>query len=795
MKQVIQKAASHQKAQTNFSANIYLQYTRKWDKIPEFWKKILTKEGVQEGVPFQSESVAKVFKSDENDYFFEYKAMRNNFKKDIKPDKFVDPDFYDASVGGYFISPFSPLAFKYYQYKMKSVDFVYGKKIYNISVKPHSKYDESVFTGTFSIVADGLWIQKLDFQAKQDNIIYNFKINYTIHDKVWLPSSYEVTNVGSILGFVGNYKQVAKLKDFEIKVKKDTLFYDLKKNKQIIFKNSKKEFVNIQERNFEMQSFGQIISQLSANLSNKLSSKNTNKTIQRYDSISVLPNALEVHNSDWESFHQYFDLENSTEDKYVSSTEVDFKKRFIDFQKFIEDINITSRNVNNLPNQQPYYANYRQANLKFGIGSILFSRSFFWGNTHSGFYPHEIYYKSPIFDFNYNTVEGFVFNTGLLYRHRTKHYSYFEIDPTLRYSLTTGNTKAMLKMRLKNENRELSVSVGDFVEQFNVDTPIGQDVNSLSTLFLKQNYLKFYDKSFIALSFVNKFSNKIQLRTAFEYSKRKELRNISDYYWINYPSNFTDNAPDNVNLAPMGFDNTRLFQASFTLNYRPFLKYKIENQLKFADLSSSPLITLKYRNGIPNIAKSNIDYHFAELSINHSLPVSVNTTFNYNVFLGGFLSKKNISFLEYKHFNSNTDARAIGDLMASHRLVGYYENSIFGTQKRQIDHYYFSTPGTYLDIMTMLNSRRLLVTQSSILRKFGIRELISINYLYTPSKNVHNFELCYGFSGIAKVLRVEAVMSYNKYDGINPLIIKNKPVFEIKVALNTRLRLGQIPEW
>ena len=190
-----------------------------------------------------------------------------------------------------------------------------------------------------------------------------------------------------------------------------------------------------------------------------------------------------------------------------------------------------------------------------------------------------------------------------------------------------------------------------------------------------------------------------------------------------------------------------------------------------------------------------MDFHTIELGITHNFPISINTNFNYIAQTGMFLSANNMTFADFKHFNGNNNMISIGDALTTHRLVGFYDNYVWGASKKLIDQYFYSTNGSYIDIMTMVGLRKFALTQLIPIRRLGIREEFFANYLYTAKNNIHNIEFGYGIDGIARILRVEAVFNYNNI-GI-PTASKGlvNTQFAIRLALNSRVRGGVTPEW
>lgn len=354
----------------------------------------------------------------------------------------------------------------------------------------------------------------------------------------------------------------------------------------------------------------------------------------------------------------------------------------------------------------------------------------------------------------------------------------------------------MTKFRWKTQKLDFIIAGGRFVSQYNLDTPIGYDLNSLSTVLLRKNFIKIYEKEFISINFNNRFSNTFGIKTSFEWARRYPLQNTSNHSWIDFGNTeYIPNFPKNQEIGATEFKTNDIFIASFQINYRPFLKKQYRNNIRSVDFSSSPLVTFKYRAGIPNVFGSQIDFGIIELGITHNFPLSINTNFNYIAQAGTFINTNNMTFADFKHFNGNNNMISIGNPFTSHRLVGFYDNYVWGASKKIVDQYFYSTNSSYIDIMTMLGLRKFALTQLHPIRRLGIREEFFANYLYTGKNNVHNIEFGYGIDGIARIFRAEAVFNYNSL-GIpkaNGGLVNTQ--FAIRLSLNSRVRGGVIPEW
>ena len=118
IKKAIEAAPLHDKSYSNYTAETFIQNSGKWTRIPNIWKSLLVNEGIEEGLTYQSESFAKFSVNNSNDYQFDYQAIRNNYRTEVRPDKLVNPNFYKPVLGTRTISPLCPKAFNYYDFSL-----------------------------------------------------------------------------------------------------------------------------------------------------------------------------------------------------------------------------------------------------------------------------------------------------------------------------------------------------------------------------------------------------------------------------------------------------------------------------------------------------------------------------------------------------------------------------------------------------------------------------------------------------------------------------------------------------
>jgi hypothetical protein len=344
-----------------------------------------------------------------------------------------------------------------------------------------------------------------------------------------------------------------------------------------------------------------------------------------------------------------------------------------------------------------------------------------------------------------------------------------------------------LKLRYKTEKFDIQLSKGDFVAQYNSDNTISPEMNSLSTLLLKNNQMKIYRKDFWSLYWINRISSSLFFKGTIELADRSQMDNVSNYYWVNYlERKFTSNNPTNDEYTAEGFETHRSFTTQFTLGFRPFLDYALVENERINNWGSSPLILLKYRAGWPKLFGSQADFNHLELSYVQNFSISPWVKFGLIANTGTFWGAKPKYFMDYKHFNGNANLIQAADILASHRLVGYYQNFTLGANQRlNVNHYSNSTAGNYLEGLTFFQFTNLWLKPVLGIQQSFVKEVLIANVVWVQNQNLLYREIGYGLDGIFKVLRIEAIASFNN---------AQFSYIGLRLNINSRIRVGNVPE-
>ena len=236
----------------------------------------------------------------------------------------------------------------------------------------------------------------------------------------------------------------------------------------------------------------------------------------------------------------------------------------------------------------------------------------FNGYTLHGYKSNTIWtFPSPQYMWFYNTVEGFGINAYVRYKkvYNNSQHS-LTIVPDVRYGFTDKIFNANVFVNyIYNPFHQGSFygKIGEDFLDLNERGTINPFINSLTTLFLGNNYIKLYQSKFIMGGAQGEVANGILLNGQLEYAQRFPLYNTTLHTFNSDSVKLTSNNP----LDPYGnkalFPEYRalIFRGSATFTFDQ--QYKITPSGKFIIPNPYPRIRFNYRVGIPTLG-SNVNY-------------------------------------------------------------------------------------------------------------------------------------------------------------------------------------------
>lgn len=391
---------------------------------------------------------------------------------------------------------------------------------------------------------------------------------------------------------------------------------------------------------------------------------------------------------------------------------------------------------------------------KFGVFEVITGYSY-----QNSYQKWELGYDGILKGISFNTIQGYAFNTGFYF---TQRYEDKRTYSTLRTNLNYGLAEEKLRATIGYENRfnntnqsELQISGGNSAEQFNPESPVSKFVNSISTLFFKDNYIKLYEKNFVKAAFGREIINGLFLNAAIDYSERKPLWNHTDQVYIPddndvYKSNnpllsydFETPAIVKHNLVKASFNARINFAQEYWM--RPDGKFNLPNE-------KYPTLFLGYEKGFA-ANESRYNYDHVNTRLTYDLKLGNKGELGMNVKAGKFFNSEDIAFVDYKHFNGNQTPVGQAD-----RYLNVFN---------LLPYYTASTNDTYFEMHAEHNDQGYIMNKLPLLSKLKSTLVLGYHHLSVPDrKSYHEFTLGLDNLGFGKFrfFRIDYVHSYQNHN-------------------------------
>jgi len=282
---------------------------------------------------------------------------------------------------------------------------------------------------------------------------------------------------------------------------------------------------------------------------------------------------------------------------------------------------------------------------------------------------------------SFNTVQGFNLDSGFSFKKgNDEEGKTTSVSTTFNYGFSDERFRVTGQFTHKFNNinyATLGISGGTKTEQFNNAEPITKLVNSVSSLFFKDNYMKLYNLEYAQINYSQNVLNGVNLYAKAAYEQRKPLFNTTDYSFFKRDDLYSSNnplAPNDFTTAP--FEQHHLFKTSISARINFGNKYisRPDGRYNFKD-DKYPTVIIGFEKAFAGSEKK---YEFERIcsSVQYDLQLGNKGTLGMNFKAGKFFNAENISFIDYRHFNGNqTHIGTSGRYLNVFNLMPYYANS------------------------------------------------------------------------------------------------------------------------
>ncbi len=734
MRKAIAKAKYHTQQIDKYTAKVYIKGKGKLTDYPWLAKRALEKEGITKDRLFISESVSEIKYTRPKKFEEKVIAVYTQGKdRNTSPNGYVFGSFYEAEING-MVTPLSPSAFSYYKFEYLGSFKDQKYEISKIKVIPRSKGD-NVFDGIIYIVEDWWSIHSLDLNATKLGVKAHMKSIYNpIEDKAWLPVSQQFYVNGKIFGFEFQFNYLATVKDYKI-----TLNPNLPQEMTLV--DEKLEKAQAKEIKSKFSKKGQQLQQRLTE-GKDVTNKELRQLVKEYEKEE------QKKTKEPEVISETTFKVDSLAYKKDSTFWADIRPAPLDKEevrgyKKNDSISTVQRKRDEGDSLKP------SKSKGFQLKDIVLGDRYRINET-SDFQIH-----TPFGGFN--TVEGWnlIYKTSYYKRwvkrdtsdtDKRPEVKRLEITPIGRYAFSRKVLSGILRVDYRTRTSRLTVEGGKYIQQYNEADPIHPVINSIYSLFLRDNFMKIYERNFIEANYRKRFDDKYTFKANLTWARRQELYNTTDYsFFANSKDNYyTPNAPLNNELSNTSFSPNTAFTVAVGIEARPWQKYRIRNGRKFRAENTSPLFTIDYKRGFDGLLGSEVNFDQMEVGVKHGMKLGIRGKLDVAIKAGKFFNADKIYLMDYQHFLGNRTPFVTTDPVGSFRLLDYYK---------------YSTRDQYFTANVHYHFRKFLVTRFPMVRLTGITENVFVNYLATPTSKNYT-EVGYGIDGILRIFRLEFATAF-----------------------------------
>jgi hypothetical protein len=677
MRKVIGLSYVHLNQINSYFANVYIKGTVKFQKVPGLIRNQLRKKNidVKSGDVFVNETVSEISFKAPNKYTQRIKSINSTFPEvvDFSVGDFLGASLYQDNIQ-ILTTPLNKNAFSYYKFAYEGFDKDKNYTIDKIKVTPKIK-SKQLFEGYIYIIEDLWCLHKADLKFQTPFGEVNLKLIYDeISPGVWLPVSHNYTFSGGLLGVKGDARFAASLKYNKVSVNKQVLAMAnlpgsaAVRNKTNTAesvtaipqgKSQKKRASKIEELLDKPQLKNQDVNKLSRLMAKTDKSRKPDslKTLEINDAVKITTDkgAEKTDSAYWSSLRPI----------PLSSEEIkSFRGR--------DSINeIAERNA----------SKNKSALLKHKRNYGLFDPLFFGKRYYLNDSAWTIRYNGLITSktISFNAADGWNISQNIIFTHTYKPGQSLSLSPYLAYAfnrnalLGTGT----LRYTYSPMNRgSFQMSFGRNTTDFNpAQDAINPFINSVASLFFKDNFARYYESRFIKFKNSIDLSNGLVLISEIGWEKAIQLSNSTNFSFFYKNASYASNIPYNDQITESSIEDQSNALAGLKIEYTPRYYYRVREGVKIMSNSDFPTFYIQYKKGLRNFFSSTSDFDFLGAGALYAHEFSPTSSIAYEFHSGWFPNNKRVFFADFAHAPTQKSPVLLKEYRHSFYLPGYYELS------------------------------------------------------------------------------------------------------------------------
>jgi hypothetical protein len=742
MRKVIAWAPYHLNQVRHYTSVVYLKGTFVVDNVPGLMKGKVgvsnnkTEVMLKTGDVYLDESLNEIKFDAPQTYKQRIKSSQSSFPNTgnmaFSPIDFIKSSLYQPEILNC-ISPVAPSAFSHYRFVYEGYVNEGDHVINKIRVEPKRK-SQQLFSGHLYIV-DNYWaIQSAELANEQ--FWGSMKVNQLcspIEYGLWMPITYNFHFQFGMFGLKGQYRYSSSVKYTYVQIDKrlagpvipQTVREEKVQPSPNIANNDIQELITkdkLSRRDMRklLKASGKAQKKLNPDTTKSLMitpklSYTIDSAATRKDTLYwAQTRAIPLTSDELKSYHRK-DSIHTAEVNDTSKTSKKHSSRV--FQKAVSGFNLPSKD------------------------------SSAWFKYNGFLNPANI---------SFNTVDGWTFRQKGSVHIDLDSIHTLTISPEVKYGFNRKALMGELHSSYEyspNRNGLLALSIGSQSSDFNQNSGISPFMNTVTSLFFRENYMKLFDNKFIKLNNEIDLANGLQWKASARLTEYGTLTNHSDYsFFFRNQKNYTSNVPDNANFQTLQINPGRSFVVSTGLSYTPEYYYYLTKRRKMMAHTKYPTFNLTYTQGIDGVFGSNSSFQLITGGLTLNIKLNHFSTFRYAIEGGKYFNVSNIHFSDFKHFNTQPLPVTTAGFAGSFQLLDYYK---------------YSTSKYYVEGHLQYQSQLLVLKYLPLLSRTMWSENLYFNYLSTPSLK-HYTEMGYSLGNVLFMadLGVYASFINGKYNSI-----------------------------
>lgn len=679
IRKVIGLSYVHLNQINSYSADVYVKGTVKFEKIPALIRNQLRRReiDVKSGDVLVNETVSLINFRAPDKYEQQIRSVNSTFPKvvDFSVDEFLGASLYQDNIDILF-TPLGKNAFSYYNFRYEGFNQEGKYTVDKIKVIPKRK-SKQLFEGYIYIIEDLWCLSKAELSFETPFGAVSFRLVFDeVLQGVWLPVGHDYTFNGGMMGVKGSARFGASIKYNKLKANEEVLAMigihptapDISNKatnqSKTAIKKPKNQIVNKKESKLAHLLDKDKLTNRDMNKLSKLMAQQANarkpdslKSLEIKDKVNVIIEKG-ANNRDTNYWTQLRPIPLSVDE--INS----FRQRdsLISIRKKLSSTDSTSL--------VSHKRNYGVLNpLFFGVRRPLKDSA--WSLKYDGLISTK--------RISFNAVDGWKVAQSIAFTRKSKSGNSLILTPYLAYAinrsaiLATGTVNYSY-LPLKRGSFELSGGKNMF--DFNPpDDVVHPFINSVASLFYKENFGRYYENRFINFTNNIDIGNGLVFSTIIKWNNIRQLQNSTNFSFLKKEDDFKPNLPSNKEITNQSVEDQINTVVGLKIEYTPDYFYKVSNGVKTMSHSNYPTFYFEYKKGIKDLFSSVSDFDYLGAGFQYSKEWSPTSSIAAALHGGWFPNNASIHFSEFSHAQTQTSPILLREYRHSFFLPGYYSLS------------------------------------------------------------------------------------------------------------------------